>query len=200
MKYIVEDSLQNFKFWSGGKDRADNCSASELDSIEEFLEEIEPVDGWTDTAINDVFWFDFDTLAQHLGYKNEEDFDLQHDPNYLNDDDLEEFIEEWFVNFLQGIKEREGTDGMVSLYENCFSGDYMDFALTDEEKEEAEDVFDYPDWIGERIYNHLLTVEAADLMEALFEDDNGHENLENFPTKEQFRKEMMCKHKKSEQQ
>ena len=135
MKYTVEESLHNFQFWSGGKDRADKCSIEELDSIEEFLEEIAPEDGWTDSGINDMFWFEFDTLAQHLGYKNEEDFDLQHDPNYLDDDDLEEFVEEWFTDFLQGIKEREGTDGMVSLYENCFSGDYMDFALTDEEKE-----------------------------------------------------------------
>lgn len=200
MKYTVEESLHNFQFWSGGKDRADKCSIEELDSIEEFLEEIAPEEGWTDSDINDMFWFEFDTLAQHLGYKNEEDFDLQHDPNYLDDDDLEEFVEEWFADFLQSVKDREGTDGMVGLYENCFSGDYMDFALTDKEKAEAEDAFDYPDWIGERIYNHLLTVKAADLMEALFEDDNGHENLTDFPTKEQFRKEMMCKHKKSEQQ
>lgn len=200
MKYTVEESLQNFKFWSGGKERADNCSASELDSIEEFLEEIAPEEGWTDTAINDMFWFEFDTLAQHLGYKNEEDFDLQHDPNYLDDDDLEEFVGEWFADFLQGIKEREGTDGIISLYESCFGGDYMDFALTDEEKEEAEEAFDYPDWIGGRVYAQLMEETASSLMEALFEDDNGHENLTDFPTKEQFRKEMMCKHKKSEEQ
>lgn len=200
MIYTVEESLRDFQFWSGGKDRADKCSIEELDSIEEFLEEIAPGDGWTDSGINDMFWFEFDTLAQHLGYKNEEDFDLQHDPNYLDDNDLKEFVEEWFDDFLQGIKDREGTDGIVCLYENCFSGDYMDFALTDEEKEEAEEAFDYPDWIGERIYTHLLTVNATDLMKALFEDDNGHENLTDFPTKEQFRKEMMCKHKKSEEQ
>lgn len=46
MKYTVEESLRNFNFWSGGKERADMCSSSELDCIEEFLEEIEPEDGW----------------------------------------------------------------------------------------------------------------------------------------------------------
>lgn len=116
MKYTVEESLSNFKFWSGGKDRADKCSIQELDSIEEFLEEIEPEDGWTDTAINDMFWFEFDTLAQHLGYNNEEDFDLQHDPNYLDDDQLEEFVEEWFADFLQGVKEKkELTVSFISM-------------------------------------------------------------------------------------
>ena len=135
MKYTVKESLSNFKFWSGGKDRADKCSIQELDSIEEFLEEIEPEDGWTDTAINNMFWFEFDTLAQHLGYNNEEDFDLQHDPNYLDDDQLEEFVEEWFADFLQGVKEKKGTDGIIYLYENCFGGDYMDFAAPEEFEE-----------------------------------------------------------------
>lgn len=201
MKYTVEESLRNFKFWSGGKDRADNCTADELDRIEEFIEEIEPADGWTDTAINDMFWFDFDTIAQHLGYEDEEDFDRQHDPNYLDDDDLEEYVEEWFASFLQTVKEREGTDAIVYLYENCFGGDYLDFASTEAEEEEAQNAPDYPDWIGERIYDHLLKeYGASDLMEALFEDDNGHENLTDFPTKEQFRDEMMRVHKKSEEQ
>lgn len=195
MKYIVEESLRNFKFWSGGKDRADNCSPDELDSIEEFLEEIEPSEGWTDGAINDIFWFDFDTLAQHLGYKDEEDFDRKHDPDYLDDDQLEEFVGEWFADFLRGIKEREGTDGIIYLYENCFGGDYMDFAAP-EEFEEAYNAKDYPDWLGERVYSHLLKETPSNLMEALFEDDNGHENLGSIPTKEQFRDEMMLIHKK----
>ena len=200
MKYTVEDSLQNFKFWSGGKDRADNCSASELDSIEQFLEEIAPEDGWTDTGINDMFWFDFDTIAQHLGYKDEEDFDRQHDPNYLNDDDLEEYIVEWFADFLKDLREREGVYGIAYLYENCFSGDCVDLALTKDETIEIIGSEDYPVWVEERVFVNLMTRNASELMEALFEDDNGHENLTEFPTKEQFRSEMMCKHKKSEKQ
>ncbi len=196
MRYTVEESLRNFKFWSGGKDRADNCSPEELDSIEAFLEETEPFDGWTDTAINDMFWFDFDTLAQHLGYKDEEDFDRHHDPNYLDDDQLEEYIKDWFANFIKNVKNNEGYNGIIYLYENCFNGDYLDFADTDEEVNEASVANEYPDWIGERCFTHLLSVEASELMEALFEDDNGHENLINFPTKEQFRDEIMLSHKK----
>ena len=34
MKYTVEESLRNFKFWSGGKDRADNCSPEEYSTPE----------------------------------------------------------------------------------------------------------------------------------------------------------------------
>lgn len=193
MKYIVEESLRNFKFWSGGKDRADNCSDEELDRIEEFLEEIEPAEGWTDGDINDMFWFEFDTLAQHLGYEDEEDFGLKHDPYYLDDDELVDYVKDWFYPILQDIKTREGTDGLVYLYENCFIGDYLDFAENDEEYENAENSEEYPDWIGERIYRFFLNIDASELMEALFEDDNGYNILENFPTKEQFRKEMMRK-------
>lgn len=200
MKYTVEESLRDFKFWSGGKDRAVNCSEEELDRIEDFLEEIAPEEGWTDTGINEMFWFYFDTLAQHLGYKDGEDFDRQHDPNYLDDDALEEYVGEWFASFLQTIKEREGTDGIIYLAENCFGYEYLDFALTKNEREEVENALDYPDWLGERVYDHLLKESASDLMEALFEDDNGHENLTDFPTKEQFRDEMMRIHKKSEEQ
>ncbi len=198
MKYTVEESLRNFKFWSGGKDRAVNCSDEELDRIEEFLEETAPEEGWTDTAINDVFWFEFDTIAQYLGYENEEDFDRQHDPNYLDDDELEKYVKEWFVVFLQNVKERESTVGLIYLYEYVFDGDYLDFAMNDEEANEAETAPEYPKWLGERIYDHLLKKEPSELMEALFEDDNGHENLTEFPTKEQFRDEMMRIHPKSE--
>lgn len=54
--------------------------------------------------------------------------------------------------------------------------------------------------ISNKLYQKLSKEAPSNLMEALFEDDNGHENLTDFPTKEQFRKEMMNKHKKSEQQ
>lgn len=52
----------------------------------------------------------------YVGYNNEEDFDLQHDPNYLDDDQLEEFVEEWFADFLQGVKEKkELTVSFISM-------------------------------------------------------------------------------------
>lgn len=72
MKYFVEESLSNFNFWSGGKDRAELLTDEQLDAVEQMMEEIEPAEGWTDTAINDFFWFDFDTIAQWLGYADEE--------------------------------------------------------------------------------------------------------------------------------
>ena len=42
MKYYVEESLSNFKFWSGGKDRAELLNSDQFDSVEELLEEMMP--------------------------------------------------------------------------------------------------------------------------------------------------------------
>lgn len=37
------------------------------------IEDLYP-DGIDATQINDIFWFDFDWIAQMLGYEDEEDF------------------------------------------------------------------------------------------------------------------------------
>jgi len=71
MKYTVEEPLRNFSFWQGGKDTAEELTDEQLDQIEEELEANPPEDGWTDTAINDLFWFDRDYIYSIVG-----------DPNY----------------------------------------------------------------------------------------------------------------------
>lgn len=74
MRYIKEESLANFEFWSGAKDRAELLTYSELKELDSFVEEIfegreEPP---TETEINDLFWFDFDIICEHLGMTEEE--------------------------------------------------------------------------------------------------------------------------------
>lgn len=48
MKVISEISLRDFKFWSGGEDRAKNCTDEQLDKIESIMESDAPESGWTD--------------------------------------------------------------------------------------------------------------------------------------------------------
>ena len=71
MKLYREESMRNFDFWSGAKDTVKHLTEDELDTIEEMLEELYP-DGMDETALNDFFWFEDDTIAEWLGY---EDFD-----------------------------------------------------------------------------------------------------------------------------
>lgn len=67
MKYTVETSLSNFEFWSGAKDRAELLTSEELDQLDDLLPDVLGEDV-TDTAINDLFWFDFETVCELLGY------------------------------------------------------------------------------------------------------------------------------------
>ena len=66
MKLYKEESISNFEFWSGAKDRAENLTSQELDQIESILEDLYP-DGMSDTQLNDLFWFDFETVLEWIG-------------------------------------------------------------------------------------------------------------------------------------
>ena len=78
MKYYVETSLKNFAAWSGGADTKEELTDDELDTLESMLEEIEPEEGYTDTAINDILWFERDTIAEWLGYEDWDDLERKH--------------------------------------------------------------------------------------------------------------------------
>lgn len=72
MKVYSETSLRNFEFWSGAKDRAKYLTFDELDQIEAILEDLYP-DGMDETTVNDIFWFEEDTIAEWLGYNDFEE-------------------------------------------------------------------------------------------------------------------------------
>ena len=72
MKIYEEKSLRDFEFWSGAKDTVKYLTLEELDQIEAILEEIYP-DGMEDTTVNDIFWFEDDTIAEWLGYNDFEE-------------------------------------------------------------------------------------------------------------------------------
>lgn len=105
MKVISEISLRDFKFWSGGEDRAKNCTDEQLDKIESIMESDAPESGWTDDDINNFFWFDFDTIADWLGYKDEKHFDAG-----VREDDVKE-AQDWF----DGITDTEDMIGIAGF-------------------------------------------------------------------------------------
>ena len=103
MKIICETSLENFQAWSGGKDTMDSLCHSDLETLESHLEELYP-DGMTDSELNDFLWFERDTIAEILGYRNADAMFEQDDEDwedhyrsilkkdYYLDEDL---IEDW---------------------------------------------------------------------------------------------------------
>ena len=64
-----EESLRYFEFWAGAKDRVKYLSFKQLDTIENILEDIYP-NGIDETTVNDIFWFEEDTIAEWLGFDN----------------------------------------------------------------------------------------------------------------------------------
>lgn len=123
MKYYVEESLSNFKFWSGGQDRAKLLSDEQFDIVEQMLEEIAPEEGWSDTAINDFFWFDFNTIADWLGYKNEECLEKNITNQEIND------AQDWFNSVAEGYGffELAGMNRQNYLFTNDDGEEEMDY-------------------------------------------------------------------------
>ena len=65
MKITTEQSIANFKFWSGAKENASELTFSQLNEVESILDDLYP-DGITETELNDIFWFDFETIKEWL--------------------------------------------------------------------------------------------------------------------------------------
>jgi len=65
MKIYTEENLSNFKFWNEAKENANKLTDPELDQIEAELENQYP-DGMEDTQLNDLFWFDFETVLEWI--------------------------------------------------------------------------------------------------------------------------------------
>ena len=80
MRYYVEEQLHNFQFWGGAKENANLLTLQELEQVEFELSDIYP-EGLEDVQINDIFWFDFDFIAQLLGYEDEEEFRKERENN-----------------------------------------------------------------------------------------------------------------------
>lgn len=84
MKYTVEESLQDFKAWSGGKDTLDDLWAHDVvDKAEEYINMIMDCreELPTQTEINDILWFERDEIYRYCGI---------YDAVYNEDDDEEE--------------------------------------------------------------------------------------------------------------
>ena len=74
MKIFSEQSLRHFDFWGGAQENANELSWEQFDNLESILEEAYP-DGIDATDLNDMMWFEFDTIKEWLGIEDEEDED-----------------------------------------------------------------------------------------------------------------------------
>lgn len=97
MKIYTEQSLADFKFWSGAETTAQRIweeqGSEGFDQLEAILEDLYP-DGIDETDLNDLLWFDADTVYEWLGIEDEEDEDEDDEDTDEDTDEDEEDEEE----------------------------------------------------------------------------------------------------------
>lgn len=75
MKIYSEKSLADFSFWGGAVSTAqriwDERGSEGFEQLETVLEDLYP-DGIDETALNDLLWFEADTVYEWLGIDDEE--------------------------------------------------------------------------------------------------------------------------------
>ena len=72
MRIVSETTLTNFEFWSGARDNALRFTYQELEDLESVFEDLYGEEGITDTQLNDIMWFEPETLCEWLGIDYEE--------------------------------------------------------------------------------------------------------------------------------
>ena len=135
MKIYSEMSLRCFEFWGGAKDFANSLTSEQLDTVEGILEDSYP-EGMSDTEINDLFWFEEDTIREWLDLPTEE----QEEQNKQ--------IEEWeekdpdFVEWVLGMYFWDGDRDDMNKWEDildCLNDNDIQQEFADEQEEENED-------------------------------------------------------------
>lgn len=122
MKIYCDTTLEQFEAWSGGEDTLEELREKDLcDRLEQIIEcDIYP-DGCTDTELNDLLWFERDTIADWLGFSDWEDLE--------NDGEEEEEEEEIEIEYERGATEQEfeTADDFCDHYNNdCDACPYKD--------------------------------------------------------------------------
>ena len=83
MKTICEVSLDRFEFWAGAVDSSRRFTLDELDTLEAILEDCYP-EGIDETTLNDIFWFEPETLCEWLDIDFDEWIEREDDYRYKN--------------------------------------------------------------------------------------------------------------------
>ena len=77
MTITYELDLNSFQAWSGAKDTLDRIQIEgKCAELENILEELYP-DGMTETELNDLLWFDSESVYEWLGIRSEEQIEKE---------------------------------------------------------------------------------------------------------------------------
>ena len=77
MTITYELDLERFEAWSGAKETLERIQREgKCEELENVLEELYP-DGMTETELNDLLWFDSESVYEWLGIRSEEQIEKE---------------------------------------------------------------------------------------------------------------------------
>ena len=77
MTITYELDLNSFQAWSGAKETLERIQREgKCEELENVLEELYP-DGMTETELNDLLWFDSESVYEWLGIRSEEQIEKE---------------------------------------------------------------------------------------------------------------------------
>lgn len=70
MRIYKDVDYKDFDFWGGAKDTVKYLTDTEGQQVFDWLEAYYECRPLTETEVNDIFWFETDTIADLLGYED----------------------------------------------------------------------------------------------------------------------------------
>ena len=107
MTITYELDLNSFQAWSGAKDTLDRIQREgKCAELENILEELYP-DGMTETELNDLLWFDSESVYEWLGIRSEEQIEKEIEEA---EEELEEKLSDLEFDLDDDLTEEERKD------------------------------------------------------------------------------------------
>lgn len=133
MKIYYELNLKSFDAWSGAKETLATLTIKQIEQLENMLPDIFE-DEASETQLNDFLWFETDTIAEMLGFRNWEHLERTNNGEYepikiqcynidwdIDDEDVEIYLPKAVLFKL------EDDDDIEAYYESKENGDEDDF-------------------------------------------------------------------------
>ena len=170
----IISTLDEYTPWSGARGTYETIvDAGKIDDLDAYLEDSYP-EGLTVTELNDLLWFDGDSVLRDLGIYTEEAIDIAiqevveeaQDERFEDTDDLKSFLEINLEKRVHAIVDVDVYDGDVEI---TIEDTSRSFALTDftveeieESLKEAKEVVEFDDSLNESRSNSYTRVKGVE--------------------------------------
>lgn len=170
----IISTLDEYTPWSGARGTYETIvDAGKIDDLDAYLEDSYP-EGLTVTELNDLLWFDGDSVLSDLGIYTEEAIDIAiqevveeaQDERFEDTDDLKSFLEINLEKRVHSIVDVDVYDGEVEI---TIEDTSRSFALTDftveeieESLKEAKEVVEFDDSLNESRSNSYTRVKGVE--------------------------------------